>query len=212
MHGIHSLALPLPRPTFCKMYQTKAPASKLVYYLHSLVRFDWKQVMIAPCEMRRAHDHQSANVAIGRHVAHFRHTSRTEKAFALHVRVACTKTRWRRVGEAHRKTHHHQICSRIRTSSTSARYSSLGWRRDKLEEQILEVSLVHRHPKLAYSLHQREGTLDHRLTHHPFYHTCLDISSSQPPRRPRRFEFYSSHKRRVYREYYPDRRSSASQR
>lgn len=73
---------------------TKLSTSKQDHRLHSSIGLDGKQVMITPRKMWRAHDHQAANVTISGHVAHFGHTSWTEKALALHLRVACTKARW----------------------------------------------------------------------------------------------------------------------
>lgn len=114
---------------------TKPSASKPHHRLHSLIGLDRKQVVITPRKMRGTHDHQATNVTIRRHVANFGHASRTEKALALHVRMAYTKTRWRRVGEARRKPYHHQVRGSVCGPSTaSAGYGSLGWRGNKLKQ------------------------------------------------------------------------------
>lgn len=72
---------------------SKPSESKSDHHLHSLIGLDGKQVMITSREMRRTHDHQTTNVTISRHVAHFSHAPRTKKTLALHVRVAYTKAR-----------------------------------------------------------------------------------------------------------------------
>jgi hypothetical protein len=50
---------------------------------HCLVWLYGEKVMVAPCQMRRTDNHQTADVAVCRDVAYFRKTSRTEETLAL---------------------------------------------------------------------------------------------------------------------------------
>ena len=153
------------RPTSCKhSFNNVVTESKNC--LHSLIRLDGKQVMITPSEVRRAHDHQPANITISWHVAHFGQAPWTKKAFTLHIRVTCTKARWRRVREPRRKAHHHQIRSRVCTPPSSADDRPLSRRRNKLEQQVFKMPFVHRHAKLSCLFHVRRRNTSalHRLT------------------------------------------------
>ncbi len=93
--------------------------------------------------MWRAHDHQAADVAVGRDVAHLGEAAWTQEALAFHLRVAHTQRGRRRVWETHRKAHDHEVRCKVRTRSSCARGSFLSRGRYELEEQIFEVAFVH---------------------------------------------------------------------
>lgn len=86
----------------------------LVLRKYCFVSFYWKQMMVASRQMGGAHDHQPADITIGRHFTHFSQTARTEEALSFDLGVADTKTRGRGIWEASRKSHHHKIRTRIR--------------------------------------------------------------------------------------------------
>ena len=100
--------------------------------------------MIAPRKMRRRHDHETANVAVGRRVAEPRAASGAEKARGAHLRVTNAERGGRRVGQSLRKPHHHQVRAHLarRARARSAGVLLRG-RGDELEEEIFEVSFVH---------------------------------------------------------------------
>ncbi len=111
---------------------------------HGGVRLHREEVVVAPREVGRAHDHQAADVAVGGDVAHFRKTAWAEEAFALHLRVAYAQGGWRRVWEAHREAHDHEVRREIRSWGAGARYCTLSGRGDEFEEKVLEVAFVQR--------------------------------------------------------------------
>ena len=112
---------------------------------------DGEQVMIAPCEMRRRDNHESAHVAVGRRVAKTRATARAEKSCGAHLRVAHAERGGRRVWQALRETHHHQVCAHLapRGCGCGRSRALLGWWRDELEDEVFEVALVHSNAKRA---------------------------------------------------------------
>ena len=101
--------------------------------------------MIAPREMGRRHDHQSADVAVRRRIAEARAAARTEKPRGAHLRVAHAERGGRRVGQSLREAHHHQVRAHLRRSSARACSRVLlgGGRGDELEEEVFEVPFVH---------------------------------------------------------------------
>lgn len=105
--------------------------------------------MIAPRKMGRRHDHEAADVAVGRRVAEPRAASGAEKARGAHLRVTHAERGGRRVGQSLRKAHHHQVRAHLAARPRPARRRGggalllRGRRRDELEEEILEVSFVH---------------------------------------------------------------------
>lgn len=58
--------------------------------VHGRKRFHREQMVIASRQMGRAHNHQSADVAICRNIAHLRQTAGTQVALAFQLRVAYT--------------------------------------------------------------------------------------------------------------------------
>lgn len=121
---------------------------KSTRYAHSLIWLHGKQMVITPCQMRRAYDHKSADVAVCWHVANLGETSRAEKSFTFEIRVADTETRWRSYGQTGGKTHHHQVCSRVH-STLPSRDRLLCWRRYQLEKQVFEMAIVEGNSKLT---------------------------------------------------------------
>ena len=143
-----------PRRLDCKM-----PVNLLFFFcqrnhLHRIIRFHREQMVITPCQMRGAHDHQPTDIAVRRHVAHLAHASRTQKALALHLRVTHAQA-WRRsVGQTGREAHHHEVRGRVRVCRRRRRARGpwdgpLSWRWNELEEEIFKVPFVHGHTKLA---------------------------------------------------------------
>lgn len=100
--------------------------------------------MIAPREMRGRHDHETANVAVGRRVAEPRAASGAEKPGGAHLRVTHAERGGRRVGQSLRETHHHQVRAHLapRRSRSAGGVLLLRGRGDELEEEIFEVSFV----------------------------------------------------------------------
>lgn len=127
-----------------------------------------------------ANDHQAADVAVRRDVANFRKTAWAQEALALHLRVTYAQRRRRGIGEAHREAHDHEVCSGIRGGSAAgSRDGALGWGRNEFEQQILEVTFVHRDTELSCKAYENgsEFATDSG-THLPFCRTGRDISSS----------------------------------
>ena len=100
--------------------------------------------MIAPREMRRRHDHEAANVAVGRRVAEPRAASGAEEPRGAHLRVTHTERGGRRVGQSLGETHHHQVRAHLaaRRRARSGGVLLRGRRGDELEEEVFEVSFV----------------------------------------------------------------------
>lgn len=105
-----------------------------------------------------ANDHQAADVAVRRDVAHFRKTAWAQEALALHLRVTYAQRRRGGIGEAHREAHDHEVCSGIRGGSAAgSRDGALGWGRNEFEQQILEVTFVHRNTELSCKAYENGG-------------------------------------------------------
>jgi hypothetical protein len=75
--------------------------------VHGLIWLDGEQVVIAPRQMRRAHDHKPAHITIRRHIAYFRQTPRAQETLAFELGVAYAETWWGGVWQAGGKSHHH---------------------------------------------------------------------------------------------------------
>ena len=101
--------------------------------------------MIAAREMGRGHDHESADVAVGRRIAEARAAARTEKPRGAHLCVAHAQRGGRRVGQSLREAHHHQVRAHLgRSAARACARVLLGGRgRDELEEEVFEVPFVH---------------------------------------------------------------------
>lgn len=106
--------------------------------------------MIAPREMGRRHDHQSADVAVGRRIAETRTAARTEKPRGAHLRVAHAERGGRGVGQPLREAHHHQVSAHLSGATRRSSVLLRGWRRDELEKEIFEVTFVHGDAERAY--------------------------------------------------------------
>lgn len=137
--------------------KTEERGSRLVFQRtwtnsHGRVGLDGEQVMIAPREMGRRHDHQSADVTVGRGIAEARAAARTEKPRGTHLRVTHAERCGRRVGQPLREAHHHQVRAHLGGASATCRSGVLlcGWRRDELEKEVFEVSFVHGDTERAY--------------------------------------------------------------
>lgn len=117
---------------------------------HSSIRLHGEQMVVAPREVRRAHDHQAANVAVSGDITHFCKTAWAEEAFAFHLRVADAQRGWRCVRKAHRKAHDHEVRRGIRAWATGASDCTLSGRWDEFKEKILEMALVHRDTALPW--------------------------------------------------------------
>lgn len=105
--------------------------------------------MVAPCEMGRRHDHEFADVAVGRRVAEARAAARTEESRGAHLRVAHAERGGRRVGQSLREAHHHQV--RAHLGPSCARGILLGGRwGDELEKEVFEVPFVHGDAERAF--------------------------------------------------------------
>jgi hypothetical protein len=101
--------------------------------------------------MRRAHEHQSAYIAIRGYRAELGFASWTNKTGSSKRGVTSAQG-WRSsVRQPGRKSHKHQIrgcCSRCSCSrGSSSRKSSLCRWRDELEEKVSEVTLIQSHPE-----------------------------------------------------------------
>lgn len=107
--------------------------------------------MIAPREMRRRHDHESAHVAVGRGVAETRAAAGAEEARGAHLRVTHAERGRCRVGQALGETHHHQVRAHLARAGARSGGILLGGWGDELEEEIFEVSLVHGNAERAWS-------------------------------------------------------------
>lgn len=88
-------------------------------------------MVVAAREMRRAHDHKPADVAIRGYVADFCETSGAQEAFAFQLRVAHAQT-WRgRIWKSRGEAHNHEICGGISGTSVCARNGALcRWRNE----------------------------------------------------------------------------------
>lgn len=107
-------------------------------------------MVVAPREMRGTHNHQPADIAVRRHVAHFCQTPGAEEPFALDLRMAHTETWGRGVREPCREAHHHEVRGRVcRTCTCGSGHGTLCWRRDKLEKEVFKVSVVECDTELA---------------------------------------------------------------
>jgi len=114
--------------------------------LHGGVGLDGEQVMIAPRKMRRRHDHETANVAVGRRVAEPRAASGAEEPRGAHLRVTHAERGGRRVGQSLGETHHHQVRAHLAAHAARRRSGGVllrGRWGDELEEEVFEVSFVH---------------------------------------------------------------------
>lgn len=61
----------------------RSRACSVIECHYSLVWFDREQMVVAPREVWRAHDHKPTDVAVRRHVAHLREAPRAQETFAL---------------------------------------------------------------------------------------------------------------------------------
>ena len=105
--------------------------------------------MIAPREMRRRHDHESAHVAVGRGVAETRAAAGAEEARGAHLRVTHAERGRCRVGQALGETHHHQVRAHLARAGARSGGILLGGWGDELEEEVFEVTFVHRDAERA---------------------------------------------------------------
>jgi hypothetical protein len=106
--------------------------------------------MIAPREVRRRHDHEPTHVTVCRRVAKPRAAARTEKPCGAHLRVTHAQRCGCRVWQALRETHHHQVRAHFTPRRTGTCTGILlgGWG-DEFEEEVFEVSFVHRDAERA---------------------------------------------------------------
>ena len=65
--------------------------------LHGRVRLHREEMVVAPGEVGRADNHETADVTVRRNVADLREAAWTEEALALHLRVTYAERGWRRV-------------------------------------------------------------------------------------------------------------------
>ena len=116
--------------------------------LNRRIRPDREQVMIAPRQMWRAHDHEPAHIAVRRHVAHLALTPWAQEARAAQLAVAGAQARRRRVRQTRREAHHHEVGGgaggggRFAWSGHATTHGTLCRRRHELEEDVAEVALV----------------------------------------------------------------------
>jgi hypothetical protein len=147
--------------------------------------------MIAPREVRRGHDHQSAHVTVRRRVAQPCAATWTEKSRGAHLSVADAQCGGRCVGQTLRETHHHQVCAHFTAAAGGGGGILLrGWR-DELEEEVFEVSFVHCDAERACEVESNERRRRGKsvCAHHRFCHIVRGISSSRRQVRRGRFVF-----------------------
>jgi hypothetical protein len=66
-------------------------------------------MVIAPCEVRRADDHESAHGTVGGDVTRLGEAPRAEEALGAHFRVADAETGRGEGGQTGGEAHHHEV-------------------------------------------------------------------------------------------------------
>ena len=140
-------------PSNSKKNEDKSYHAKSTTDSHGIVRSDREQMVIAPCEVRRADDHESAHGTVGRDVTRLGEAPWAEEALGAHFRMADAETGWGEGGQTGGEAHHHEVGGRVGGrapgSGGGGVCAPLGRRGDEFEEEVLEMAFIHGHPELA---------------------------------------------------------------
>ena len=109
--------------------------------------------MIAPCEVGRADDHESAHGTVGRDVTRLGEAPRAEEALGAHFRVADAEAGWGEGRQTGGEAHHHEVGGGVGGGAPGSAGGGVcaplgGWR-DELEEEVFEMTFIHGYPELA---------------------------------------------------------------